>query len=107
MIYHYQPGDNIIRNTELIPPISQPLTDYVVEEKWVTTAENVRVPLTLIYRKGIVRAGTSPTWLTAYGAYGVSTFPSFDLSRLLWLEQGGILGYRACTRRRRTRTRMA
>ncbi|WP_332613810.1 prolyl oligopeptidase family serine peptidase [Enterobacter ludwigii] len=91
VIYHYQPGDNIIRNTALIPPISQPLTDYVVEEKWVTTAENVRVPLTLIYRKGIARAGTSPTWLTAYGAYGVSTFPSFDLSRLLWLEQGGIL----------------
>lgn len=29
--------------------------------------------------------------LTAYGAYGVSTFPSFDLTRLLWLEQGGIL----------------
>ncbi|MCU6306579.1 prolyl oligopeptidase family serine peptidase [Enterobacter quasiroggenkampii] len=91
VIYHYQPADNIIQKTELIPPLSQPLTDYVTEEKWVTTAENVRVPLTLIYRKGIARDGSVPTWLTAYGAYGVSTFPSFDLTRLLWLEQGGIL----------------
>ncbi|ROP62494.1 oligopeptidase B [Enterobacter sp. BIGb0383] len=91
VIYHYQPVDNVIQNTGLIPPINQPLADYVADEKWVTTTENVRIPLTLIYRKGIKRNGTTPTWLTAYGAYGVSTFPVFDLSRLLWLEQGGTL----------------
>ena len=90
-IYRYQPADKVIRDTGLIPPVNQPLTDYVAEEKWVTTAANVRVPLTLIYRKGIKRNGTAPTWLTTYGAYGVSMFPVFDLSRLVWLEQGGIL----------------
>lgn len=90
-IYHYQSANQQIRNTGLIPQIKQPLADYVTEEKWVTTTENVRIPLTLIHRKGIQRNGTTPTWLTAYGAYGVSSFPTFDLSRLLWLEQGGIL----------------
>ena len=91
VIYQYQPETNSIRDTGFIPPINQPLADYMTEEKWVTTKDNIRVPLTLIYRKGIKRNGTTPTWLTAYGAYGVSTFPAFDLSRLLWLEQGGTI----------------
>lgn len=91
VIYQYQPETNSIRDTDLIAPINQPLSAYMTEEKWVTTKENVHVPLTLIYRKGIKRTGKVPTWLTAYGAYGVSTFPEFDLSRLLWLEQGGTL----------------
>lgn len=91
VIYQYQPETNSIRDKGLISPLNQPLSDYMTEEKWVTTKDNVRVPLTLIYRKGMKRTGMTPTWLTAYGAYGVSTFPQFDLSRLLWLEQGGTL----------------
>lgn len=91
VIYQYQPETNSIQDTALIESINQPLSEYMTEEKWVTTKENVHVPLTIIYRKGIKRTGTVPTWLTAYGAYGVSIFPEFDLSRLLWLEQGGTL----------------
>lgn len=91
VIYQYQPETNSIQDTALIASINQPQAEYITEEKWVTTKENVRIPLTLIYRKGVNREGGGPAWLTAYGAYGVSIFPSYDPSRLLWLEQGGIL----------------
>ena len=58
---------------------------------WVATKDNVRIPLTLIHRKGLKQNGSMPTWLTAYRAYGISIFPDFDTSRLLWLEQGGAI----------------
>ncbi|WP_318376630.1 prolyl oligopeptidase family serine peptidase [Enterobacter sp.] len=90
-IYHYFPQDNRTEDSGLIPPATFSLSGYEAETLWVPTKNRVRIPLTLIHRKGIRRNGTMPTWLTAYGAYGVSTFPGFDPSRLLWLEQGGAI----------------
>lgn len=90
-IYRYSPRDQSIRNTGLIGPSTFSLSAYEAEERWVTAKDNVRIPLTFIHRKGIKRDGTMPIWLTAYGAYGVSSFPHFDPSRLLWLEQGGAI----------------
>ena len=90
-IFQYNPVNNRIRDMNLISPVKQSFTDYVTEEIWVLTADNVRVPLTLIHHKGIEHNGATPIWLTAYGAYGVSTLPEFDISRLLWLEQGGAI----------------
>lgn len=92
-IYRYNPQDQSIRDTGLLASATFSFSDYETEELWVTAKDNVRIPMTLIHRKGIKRDGSVPTWLTAYGAYGVSTFPYFDPSRLLWLEQGGAIAH--------------
>ncbi|WP_249894757.1 prolyl oligopeptidase family serine peptidase [Mixta hanseatica] len=90
-IFRYDPDINKIENTKLIAPQSYDYADYEAEEKWVISKNKVRVPLTIIHRRGMKLDGTAPTWLTAYGAYGVSTFPDFDPSRLIWLRGGGII----------------
>jgi prolyl oligopeptidase len=51
------------------------------------------VPLSIVLRKGLKRDGKHPTLLYGYGAYGISTLPSFDPKRLAWLERGGVLAY--------------
>ncbi len=53
--------------------------------------DGTRIPMSLVYRKGLKRDGTNPTLLYGYGGFGISILPHFDASRLLWLERGGVL----------------
>lgn len=90
-IYLYNHRDNTVKDTGLIIPPKSSFSDYEAEELWVKAQDNVQIPLTFIHRKNIKLDGSTPVWLTAYGAYGVSSFPAFDPSRQLWLEQGGAI----------------
>ncbi|QUY49445.1 S9 family peptidase [Serratia plymuthica] len=90
-IFHYDPDNISVEKTNLIEPKSYSFSDYEVDEKWVMSKDHVRVPLTIIHRRGMRLDGSAPTWLSAYGAYGTSTFPNFDPSRLIWLRNGGII----------------
>ena len=58
----------------------------------VTAKDGVKVPVSLIYKKGTRLTGNNPTLLRAYGAYGITLSPGFNPSTLAWLERGGILG---------------
>lgn len=64
--------------------------NIVVEETAVTSHDGASVPLSIIYDKSIRRDGSNPAILVAYGAYGYSMEPYFELSRLAWLEKGGV-----------------
>jgi prolyl oligopeptidase len=44
----------------------------------------------IVYKKGIELNGKNPTWLYAYGGFGVSLTPGFSPSRIAWLENGGV-----------------
>ena len=50
-----------------------------------------RVPMSILQRRGTTRDGSNPTLLYGYGGYGISIKPTFEPSRMLWLEQGGVL----------------
>jgi prolyl oligopeptidase len=47
--------------------------------------------MTLVTPSGTRRDGSACVLLTAYGGYGISLKPRFDPTRLLWMEQGGVL----------------
>jgi oligopeptidase B len=61
--------------------------DYVTERLWATAADGVRVPISLVYRKG-ARTSRSPLLLYGYGAYELSSDPMFDSNRLSLLDRG-------------------
>jgi oligopeptidase B len=63
----------------------------VSERQWVTARDGVRVPLSVVYKKGFPRDGTRPLLLYAYGSYGIGMPASFSRSRLVLLDRG--LGY--------------
>ncbi|PZO87999.1 MAG: S9 family peptidase, partial [Sphingomonas sanxanigenens] len=50
-----------------------------------------RVPMFIVYRKGINLSKGSPTLLYGYGGFNISLTPGFSAARLAWMEQGGIL----------------
>jgi prolyl oligopeptidase len=56
-----------------------------------TSPDGTRVPLSILQRRGTTRDGNSPTLLYGYGGYGIFVKPTFEPSRMLWLEQGGVL----------------
>ena len=64
--------------------------DYVTEQVFYTSKDGTRVPMFLVYKKGVERSGNNPTYLYGYGGFNVSLTPSFTPWRLLWLDNGGI-----------------
>ncbi len=73
------------------PEIDFPTADYTTEITFAHSPDGTRVPVYLVYKKGLQRDGTHPTWLYGYGGFNVNMVPRFSVSRLAWLEQGGIL----------------
>jgi len=62
--------------------------DYATEFFTATARDGAEVPVSLVYRKGIARDGTAPLLQYAYGAYGISTDPSFSSPRLSLIDRG-------------------
>jgi oligopeptidase B len=63
-------------------------TQYATERSWARAADGTMVPVSLVYRKPLVRDGTRPVLLYAYGSYGSSTDPTFSSNNLSLLNRG-------------------
>jgi prolyl oligopeptidase len=75
----------------LAPPWNVDTSPYEVSEVRAKAADGTFIPLSLIHRRGLVKDGTHPTWLTGYGAYGISLTPRFVPGWLALLERGGVV----------------
>ena len=62
--------------------------DYVTERLYAPARDGVRVPVSIVYRKGLERDGSNPAMLYAYGSYGSSIDASFRSSRLSLIDRG-------------------
>ena len=65
-------------------------SDYVVEQVFYPSKDGTKIPMFITYKKGLDRDGTTPTLLYGYGGFNISILPSFDPSRIAWIEMGGI-----------------
>ncbi len=63
---------------------------YQSEQIFATANDGTRIPISLVYRKGMVKDGNNPLYLYAYGAYGLSTEPYFSSNRVSLLDRGFI-----------------
>jgi prolyl oligopeptidase len=61
-----------------------------VEQVFYTSKDGTRVPMFLVHRKDVTPNGKRPTLLYAYGGFNVSLTPGFSISRLQWVEMGGV-----------------
>jgi oligopeptidase B len=62
--------------------------DYQSERHFATARDGVKVPISLVYKKGFKRNGKAPLLLYAYGSYGHSMEPYFSSVRLSLLNRG-------------------
>lgn len=90
-IYKYNTKYNIIEKTTLRHQSEYGnLDNIIVKELEVEAHDGEKIPLSLVYMKGVEFNGENPTLLEAYGAYGISNSPTFMLSRIVWLQKGGV-----------------
>ncbi len=64
--------------------------NYESKRIWATARDGVKVPISLVYKKGVKLDGTSPLLQYAYGSYGSTIDPSFSSVRLSLLDRGFI-----------------
>jgi oligopeptidase B len=62
--------------------------DYQTERLFATARDGTRVPVSIVYRKGMEKNGENPLLQYAYGSYGYSTSPYFSSDRLSLLDRG-------------------
>jgi oligopeptidase B len=61
---------------------------YVAERQWAVARDGVKVPLSIVYRKGLKKDGLAPLFLYGYGSYGFGMPAGFNSSRLCLLDRG-------------------
>ena len=64
--------------------------DYKVEQVFYRSKDGTRVPMFIAHHKDVVADGSRPTLLYAYGGFNISLQPSFSVTRMAWMEMGGI-----------------
>ena len=78
--------DNLLKQQEVIGSFDP--AQYASERIWVPARDSVKVPVSIVYKKGTPLDGTSPLLLYGYGSYGVTIEPTFSSSRLSLLDRG-------------------
>jgi prolyl oligopeptidase len=64
--------------------------EYVTEQVFYESKDGTEVPMFITHKKGLELDGSNPTYLYGYGGFNVSLRPSFSITRLHWLQNGGI-----------------
>ena len=62
--------------------------DYTTERLYATAKDGTKVPISIVYKKGLVKDGTAPLLLYAYGSYGNSIDAAFSTNNLSLLNRG-------------------
>jgi prolyl oligopeptidase len=64
--------------------------DYEVSQIFYPSKDGTRVPMFIAHNKGIKLDGSHPTLLYGYGGFNISLLPMFSVSRVIWMEMGGV-----------------
>lgn len=64
--------------------------NYETKQVFYSSKDGTKVPMFIVYKKGLVLNGNNPAYLYSYGGFNISLNPSFSTSRLMFLENGGV-----------------
>ena len=86
----YVGPDGAVTQTDIAPQPPIDISAYASEELLAPARDGTKVPLSVIYKKGLKRDGSAPLLLWAYGSYGITEDPSFISRWLPLLDLGGV-----------------
>ncbi len=92
-IWSAEPGGDVT-DTGLTPKPAIDVGNYETARLFAIAKDGVKIPYSLIYKKGLVLDGSAPAWVSAYGSYGASPYtPAFAARTLALVEAGAMVGY--------------
>lgn len=74
------------------PSIRFDFTPYVTRQVFVASKDGTLLPMFLVHRKDLPQT-PQPALLYGYGGFNISMTPTFSISRLAWLEMGGVYAH--------------
>ena len=88
-IYHYniETGEaKIFRKSEMKFNVDE----FETKQVFYPSKDGTKIPMFIIHKKGIKMDGNNPTLLYGYGGFNIPLTPSFSISRIMFLENGGV-----------------
>jgi oligopeptidase B len=65
--------------------------NYVAERLWAPSRDGVKVPVSVVYRKGFKKEGTAALLQRGYGSYGISSDPTFTSNDISLMDRGVVV----------------
>ncbi|MCJ7459769.1 MAG: prolyl oligopeptidase family serine peptidase [candidate division Zixibacteria bacterium] len=72
------------------PEINFIFSAYESQQIFYDSKDGTKVPMFIVHKKGLKFDYSNPVLLTGYGGFNASMQPYFSISRLVWLENGGV-----------------
>ena len=88
-VYDYTMGSKkltVMKQQEVLGDFDP--ANYESERLYATSRDGVKIPISIVYRKGYKKDGQQPLLLYGYGSYGASMDPYFSSARLSLLDRG-------------------
>lgn len=63
---------------------------YEVKQVFYESKDGTRIPMFLAHKRGLTLDGNNPVLLYGYGGFNIPMTPGFSISRLAWMELGGV-----------------
>jgi oligopeptidase B len=88
-VYDYHPENDALEVLKVQEvPSGYDASQYATERLMVDARDGVKVPVSVVYRKGFEKDGEGKLFLYAYGAYGHAIPPTFNTNRISLLDRG-------------------
>lgn len=66
-------------------------SSYTTRQVFTKSKDGTRIPMFLVHKQDLEFDGSNPTLIYGYGGFNIPLTPTFMISRLVWLEMGGVL----------------
>jgi len=88
-VYRYDAstGESVVYRQ---PKVNFNPEDYTTRQVFYRSRDGTHVPMFITHRKGLAPDGDNPAYLYGYGGFNASITPHFSISRLVWMEMGGV-----------------
>ena len=85
--YNMNSGEKkLLKRQEIVGGFDPDL--YHARRLYAPAEDGTKIPISLVYKKDLKKEEGNPLLLYGYGAYGISTDPTFNISRLSLLDRG-------------------
>ncbi len=76
----------LLKQTEVLGGFDK--NNYETKRIYATADDGTKIPISIVYKKGMKKNGNNPTLIYGYGSYGYTIDPTFSIARLPLLDRG-------------------